>query len=264
MADENKNVVEFDLGVPTHDNLKKFYKVMDETIVAQDWLPCNKVGCCDGEAGCCRHALTVSVTWLEMEAVYLEIEKFDPELRRSIAADAKRQLDAVEKLQPEFFEHIKESESMSLEMIKKLETSLGELEDRCCPLLDKETNICRVRESRFLTCRAFGQTVTTDDKSDPIFQGCDKSFEEVLKHPEATFPNYRAIKNNFMIIATAKYQMPHIIKPVQAWILDLTDETGDITNPNNLFVNIRAYMQEYYDHRQARKENMGLINDQKE
>lgn len=224
----------------------KFYEQVDKQLAeAPSWLPCRKVGCCDGVAGCCRNSMYAMVTWLEMEHLYLtEIKKKSSQERVEIYLRAYEQVESLKQTDPEFFENL--DGGKVIDVASGLSSAFKKIENKICPFLNQETNACGVYNGRPLICRSFGQCASekTNDsgEKEPYLIGCDTTFEASKDYEEAAYPNYAGMQNVLFRLAAPSvngFRVQMIAKPLQFWILDLADSNGDLTNPDDVFTNVR-------------------------
>ena len=224
----------------------KFFEKVDEKLVdTPSWLPCKKIGCCDGVAGCCRNSMYAMVTWLEMEYIYeSKIKKMRQEERVEIYLKAYEQTEALKATNPEFFANL--DNGLVADVAEGLAIAFKAVENKICPFLNQETNACGVYEARPLICRAFGQCASqkTNDagEKEPYLIGCDTTFEASKAFDSVDYPNYAAMQGILFKIAAPSingFRVQMIAKPLQFWVLDLADGNGDLTNQDNVFASIR-------------------------
>lgn len=258
MSDDNK--VDSISGVPAEDSILTFYNRVSSFMgQTPDWLPCNKAGCCTGDARCCREDMATSITWYEMEGIWNYVLKELPEAqRRAILAQAQGQMNAVFVANPGIIEKVESAQgTVTLGDIKQIEATLQTVE-HVCPLLDQDPNSptfnqCGVYAVRPLICRGFGQTVRMvptgklDENGkierEPAWCGCDKTYAAAMEHPDVPHPNYSNLELALVEIVAPRvgaWRVPLVSKPIPAWIVDLADDDGDLTNPRDIFSIIRA------------------------
>ncbi len=257
--------------IPSPAVVQTFLAEVDSTLQANtpDWFPCLKEGCCDGQAGCCQHALNAAIPWTEAEQIWTAIQKMPIEQRRAIAKTAASQVAAAEATDPELFKLLKSDETMAADGLKRLNAVMAAVEEKPCPLLGIPATLetpakpyaCSVYAHRPTICRYFGQcsvTMTEIVDGQPVqdnrLMGCDLTFEtfqakmkELPADTDLLLASGSTISAYAQRLAAPRYggmQAPLVIKPIPFWIADLTDPTGDITNPDNLFVGIRQMLRQ--------------------
>lgn len=266
-------VTEIRRKIPTPAVVETFLAEVDRTLAENSpaWLPCLKDGCCDGQAGCCQHSLNASIPWTEAEQIWLAVKEMPVAQRRKIAATAAEQVRLAVAVDPELFAALEKNEQMAADGLQRLNKVMASVESHPCPLLGVPATAdlperpysCSVYERRPAICRYFGQCavqqmtgVTEDGKPvvESSFMGCDLSFTAVKDYQEAhpndlevtlasgsTIANY---SNRLAAPSINGMQTPLSIKPIPFWLADLTDPSGDITNPNNIFMGMRRLIEQ--------------------
>lgn len=222
------------------------------------FMPSSRPGCCDGNAHCCRRAMSASVTWLEAEAIWGSIKNWPEADRRALAVRAKKMVDELEK------KIASDKDVIDYRELKAREAALRSVSDPTCPLLvikDGQSPLCGVYDSRPLICAGFGgscKVIPTgrDENNRPttevVFLGCDTAYEAASAVQENyEWINYGAIESNlFNLVAPPVKTGPSLVsrpgvimKPIPFWIVDLTDDGGDLTNPLSIFDNIRRQLE---------------------
>lgn len=233
--------------LPSVEDLLAFYAHSDQQLQAPDWMPCNQKGCCTGDAECCRTALAASITWLEMEAAWSLIRDWPPERRRAAYRRAKTQVEAVRAADPDLIEGLERSSMHPVLAIRQLGEALQSLTDHVCPLLQNDFT-CGVYGSRPLVCRAFGHSaIHRAGDAQGTFCGCDHAFKAIQEHPDQEWPNYGGLEHTLLDLAAPRkgvFRSPLIVKPIPFWIVELADESGDLTNPDNIFTRIRDMIEQ--------------------
>ena len=244
-------------ALPDIESLKLFYQNADAALAQQaaDWMPCLKKGCCTGDAYCSRHSMAASIAYTEMEALWDAIRGWPEANRRRAAEVARAQYDLA--LAQTGLASKTEAETISLFELKQFEEALS-AGNHVCPILNDDPtspdyNTCRAYAVRPLVCRAFGQAAVTVSRGkdsdgaemmDAPFCGCDTAFAAAQEHPDHLFTNFTALKNILLEVAAPKVvgvgRVPLVAKPIPAWLVDLTDDSGDLTNPRDIFNSIRA------------------------
>lgn len=268
--------------IPTAAVTQTFLNHISEDLKANtpEWFPCLKEGCCDGKAGCCRTGMINAIPWTEAELIWLEIEKMPVAQRRKIAAESASQCAHARNLDPVLFADLETNEAYVTDSVTRLNKVMLKLEDRVCPLLGIPEQIgnngvsparpyaCSVYASRPAVCRWFGQSsasvalldengsviLNADGRvqTEAVLTGCEithSTFQEKLRAmgPDAEVAllsgsTFDAVSKRLASPKLGDFQMPMVMKPIPFWIESLTDPTGDITNPDNVFNSIRAMM----------------------
>lgn len=251
------------VGLPSADQLLQFYLEVDKALnPVPEWLPCRGRGCCTGDDRCCREDMATSITWWEMEGLWeFVIRHWTATQRRAVAARAKAQMDAVFAANPLAL-RLTGEETMSLLDLKQIEATLQTVE-HSCPMLERDaeghTHGCAAYAVRPLICRGFGQTVRLVNSgragadgrpvTEPAFSGCDLSFEAARAHPDQGWVNYSGLEQILLNVVAPRlggFRAPLVAKPIPAWLVDLTDETGGL-NPRDIFNSIRAMIRQAAD-----------------
>jgi Fe-S-cluster containining protein len=237
---------------PTADETRALLAQIDKSIAPADWMLCAKKGCCTGTAECCK--LYGLISWIEMELIWLEIENWTPAERRALLKRTKEQVNQVKEKNPELFDSIESADVHGKDKAGLLIEAMQDI-GFMCPLLNSD-HLCSVYESRPLLCRAFGHTGRLihvkdeqgKDQQESAMLACDSQHQQVLQeHPDYPLPNFTRYERDIFQLAAPSIKMwraPLVAKPIQFWIVDLADESGDITNPFDVFNKIRAMIEE--------------------
>jgi len=234
--------------LPTIEESRDFFAQVDQRLQAPDWFLCNQKGCCDGNADCCRHSLQAMLTWIEMELIWSRIQDWTPADRRSLAKKAKDQVNAIRAASPELFDSVDDRERLDRDTIGKVTEAIGKV-DHVCPLLG-DNNLCTVYDSRPLICRGFGQAarVKMNENGQPEGQmmSCSANHAHMKQRdPDFEIPNFDVFERELYELAAPRVKFSRtalIVKPLQFWLMDLMDDSGDLTNPNDLFTSIRMFI----------------------
>lgn len=245
---------------PQASDARSLLSAAEDAFKPQDWMPCNKIGCCTGDAWCCKHAMSASITWLEAEQLWLAIKDWSVEDRRQLLSVAKQQFELIKAQDPSLFDDLENTEIQNRDGLNRI-TAAVKSADAPCPLLGDQFE-CRVYNNRPLICRGFGCTAhvrnvsVPDENGNPkddvdIFvNGCDDTMAAVMakqaEDPNMALPVFtRFEKTMYQLAAPSKrlHRAPLITKHIQFWILDLADESGDLTNPYNVFETIRDWLE---------------------
>lgn len=238
--------------------LLELYSEVDQGLTATTapWNPCAKIGCCKGNAHCCKSILSVSISWLEMEAIYNTIRTWPAERQRRIVSRALAQFSAVYEENKDFFDKMDAEGGMPPNVYNTIGAFLQNLEDKTCPLLvenpaDGTLYACGVHAVRPMVCRLFGQSFVASNGSEVTLSACDDVYEAALAEQaqageagwEHVWFDARPTQRELLDLYAPKFgsmRFPLVLKPISFWIVDLTDESGLITNPHDVFEKIRG------------------------
>lgn len=240
------------------ENITGIYAMADQVLYADvpAWLPCNRAGCCDGRAECCREHMTTSVTWLEMYAVFEILKTLPADVQRGIAARARAQIAAVRESDGGLLDRLAAGEMYGPKAAETVGVLLQNLPDHACPLLNQLPGQpvgqweCWVRAARFMVCRGYGLSAALRYEKNAagetaqvgVFMGCDAADLALRTHEEREWPNQNGLQKAVFDAAAPRYpgmmRAPLITKPAQFWLDELADDDGLFTDPQAVFEKI--------------------------
>jgi Fe-S-cluster containining protein len=138
---------------------QKFIQIVDSALAdatrrSSHWLAC-RPGCTQ----CCVGAFAINqLDVLRLQRGLADLEKRDPERAAKVRQRAR---ESVARLSPDF---PGDTVSGILHESEEADQQFADFaNDEPCPVLDPETGLCELYESRPMTCRVFGPPVRSED-----------------------------------------------------------------------------------------------------